>query len=1478
MLFIYKNKNVLRVIVFVLGSALSSALMAGGQLLQKDIDDISVHYGKKWKDFQLPVVWYLNEDAYPGSTFTKAEVQSVFQKGFDTWQALPESELDFVYGGETGLRNAEIDGVNLVTFTDQEFIFEPGTLAKAVLYTFAAQTTITDNNNDINGDGVADIANGIYPAGSIYEVDIVFNASYDFEKTGLNASLDLQAVALHEIGHLLGLSHSVVSESVMYPFLSRDVASARQPKADDVAYISSIYPRQPAYSNTYGSISGKISNGFDNSRILGAHVFALDPATGKKTVGAYSLELGDYTIPGLFAANYYIGIEPLNGETRAADPALINEIIVDTPDVNFPAEFYDNNESNIETDAQNAQAVSIVAGSEVNNIDIVTNTVDVPGVSLVLRAGLNILAYPVATSSGFSAFDLLSALGSEAEINSIDRYNPLSGRYQRTAWVNGQVSGENFAIQRGEAYLVHMKVQKTAVFKGAQDCPVTELYKGFNLVGVPCPPATYSAFSALKAMGSSVARIIRYNPDSAALEEAKLDTAGIPVGVDFPIVNGEGYVIESLIGINGVLLPGKNQLFPPFISGVSPGRSVIGGTVSILGQGFSPEALNNKVEFNGVRAVVSFASPTTLIVKVPSKATSGPMSVSVDNKTSNRVEFIVENALLSETDLSGVDLIDGQTVQGGIDRDGEQDRYTFIATENSLVSISANSAIAGIPDLILAIESPTGGIIASDNNSGGGTNPRINKFRIPATGRYTVVVTSVPDTGTGAYNMTLDILNRTSVPGISVLEGGFQSALKGSVLPGLLEIFVSGPTGESVAGASVTLIADDRLDITQNVAQNTSQGFTSASYTLTTNAGGIASVQITNPDVAGEYEIIIQVPGFEAQTISVASLIRLPAQVIVEGNSPPQDCGGGGCPVGQALPQAYKLRFLDSSSKPLEGILVQFNVVSGGGKLQASFFDKDNRVMRSDANGEVSVTHVLGTTLFDSRTGGPVAQIVSAVASIPNSTGPILFTPKIKAGPVSLIESLKSSDIQIMVGVTELQAIVIRATDEYGNPAANESVTINTPDFSVAPGFLDGNFLLEMKTDEKGYFAAQLTADKSGPTISEFRRSIGDKPPYTVNVSVGEQSIPFSVNVNLGPALVSAFEPGVNLSNGESVWVGKASSLPVVFKLIRFQRRDSCVKNADADYDEDGGDWRNEGSDIDLHELLRVDTIITPEAIDNNVLEFSWDIARADKNTDKGIVASRQVVTSGVRKAEQLELKVSPGDVKGEIIVNVSANIKKGAEHIADFFCYTDHDNSEPRYHSSVRNQLVNPGLSPGFDVFNFCVTFQCLDWSDPDVILSQGKYGEVESQVLKNSFSFNALSPRIELNLSEPNITEPSPDTLPGKNSYSGLDITDYSVQLNNANIINFDNINNISLGAYPNYIEIEIDSVRINHDTDVFLNDVAPKNFKFIYYPTATQLLASPDSNEITVDGVKDKTGNTKKDTSGLPVLIAPFRFLSP
>ena len=71
----------------------------------------------------------------------------------------------------------------------------------------------------------------------------------------------------------------------------------------------------------------------------------------------------------------------------------------------------------------------------------------------------------------------------------------------------------------------------------------------------------------------------------------------------------------------------------PRITSFSPTSAAVGDTVTITGSGFSTTAANNIVYFGGVRATVSSATPTQLVVTVPSGAKDEPITVTANGKT-----------------------------------------------------------------------------------------------------------------------------------------------------------------------------------------------------------------------------------------------------------------------------------------------------------------------------------------------------------------------------------------------------------------------------------------------------------------------------------------------------------------------------------------------------------------------------------------------------------------------------------------------------------------------------------------------------------------------------------------------------------------------------------------------------------------------------------------------------------------------------
>ncbi len=78
-----------------------------------------------------------------------------------------------------------------------------------------------------------------YSGSTMTEADIVFNTAqpWDSYRGNLMSAFDIQRVALHELGHVLGLGHSTLSTAIMNAYINNSYLLT----ADDIAGIQSLY-------------------------------------------------------------------------------------------------------------------------------------------------------------------------------------------------------------------------------------------------------------------------------------------------------------------------------------------------------------------------------------------------------------------------------------------------------------------------------------------------------------------------------------------------------------------------------------------------------------------------------------------------------------------------------------------------------------------------------------------------------------------------------------------------------------------------------------------------------------------------------------------------------------------------------------------------------------------------------------------------------------------------------------------------------------------------------------------------------------------------------------------------------------------------------------------------------------------------------------------------------------------------------------
>lgn len=225
------------------------------------------------------------------------------QKGFEVWAALddflnmPPLVPEFTFGGFTTISQAgAIDGVNAIVWQN---LGTTGILAITPCSSLTEpSTTVTGPFGGTRlpiGDGRSIPFSGppgvTYPEGTVIDCGITFNNSMPWITEGGGAGFDIQSVATHEIGHLLGLSHSTVGlstltdsgdDATMTPFAD-STDNLRSPKYEDLASVLRTYMRANDLERTTGgfaTIVGKVQAGLDCQNATGVSVRAYEGTTG----------------------------------------------------------------------------------------------------------------------------------------------------------------------------------------------------------------------------------------------------------------------------------------------------------------------------------------------------------------------------------------------------------------------------------------------------------------------------------------------------------------------------------------------------------------------------------------------------------------------------------------------------------------------------------------------------------------------------------------------------------------------------------------------------------------------------------------------------------------------------------------------------------------------------------------------------------------------------------------------------------------------------------------------------------------------------------------------------------------------------------------------------------------------------------------------------------------------------------------------
>jgi len=255
----------------------------------------------RWQ--RLPVRYFITDRPVAGVTPT--QFRDAATRAAGSWQNLDTASIAFEFAGFTSAEPGDGDTMSTLGFR-----------ARPDLERVLAQTSFLVNTT----------------TGEIVESDVMFNSTFPWSvnTAGEAGRFDVESIALHEIGHMLGLGHSAIGETEMRPGGHRVIAAesvmfpiafssgnieGRRLRSDDIAGASDIYP-DGDFRRATGSVTGTVTK--NGQGVFGAHVVAFNLATGR-LVGNYTLDTnGAFTIAGLEPGRYVLRVEPLDdGDTSS---------------------------------------------------------------------------------------------------------------------------------------------------------------------------------------------------------------------------------------------------------------------------------------------------------------------------------------------------------------------------------------------------------------------------------------------------------------------------------------------------------------------------------------------------------------------------------------------------------------------------------------------------------------------------------------------------------------------------------------------------------------------------------------------------------------------------------------------------------------------------------------------------------------------------------------------------------------------------------------------------------------------------------------------------------------------------------------------------------------------------------------------------------------------------------------------------------
>jgi hypothetical protein len=222
----------------------------------------------------------------------EAELNAV-RACFDQWQSIPGTQLRFEEGGLIG------GAVDVNTRDNTNLVY----WARSSLFVNNGRDNIVGATGLTFWEWLSD--------GTITEVDIVLNGvqfSWFTDFNAANQGQFVEAVLLHEIGHLLGLAHSPVGAATMFWRASNGVSTQAGLAPDEISAVRYLYPAESVMPSL-GAVAGRVTS--SEAAVFGA-VVSVEDSAGNMVAGTVTRANGQYELPALPPGNYNVRATPVD--------------------------------------------------------------------------------------------------------------------------------------------------------------------------------------------------------------------------------------------------------------------------------------------------------------------------------------------------------------------------------------------------------------------------------------------------------------------------------------------------------------------------------------------------------------------------------------------------------------------------------------------------------------------------------------------------------------------------------------------------------------------------------------------------------------------------------------------------------------------------------------------------------------------------------------------------------------------------------------------------------------------------------------------------------------------------------------------------------------------------------------------------------------------------------------------------------------